>query len=84
MGRAAQGVRILNIERPDTLIGMDTVAQEDDAEKRFNEEESKVVSISGELDLDGSDESPDVESLDLNDSDEIEESNDNSENDEEI
>jgi DNA gyrase subunit A len=54
MGRAAQGVRILNIERPDALIGIDTVAQEDDVSK-LDEPESHIVSISGELDLDGSD-----------------------------
>ena len=56
MGRAAQGVRILNIERPDTLIGIDTVAQEDDEAKRLEEMENKVISIAGELDIDGSDE----------------------------
>ena len=56
MGRAAQGVRILNIERPDTLIGIDTVAQEDDEAKRLEEMENKTISIAGELDIDGSDE----------------------------
>jgi len=56
MGRAAQGVRILNIERPDSLIGIDTVAQEDDEAKRLEELETKTISIAGELDIDGSDE----------------------------
>ncbi len=56
MGRAAQGVRILNIERPDTLIGIDTVANEDDEAKRIGDTDTSMVSIAGELDLDGSDE----------------------------
>lgn len=55
MGRAAQGVRILNIERPDTLIGIDTVANEDDEAKRIEDTDTSTVSIAGELDLDGSD-----------------------------
>ena len=56
MGRAAQGVRILNIERPDMLIGIDSVAKEDDGERMLEERASGTVSIAGELDLDGSDE----------------------------
>lgn len=56
MGRAAQGVRILNIERPDTLIGIDTVAREDEEAKRLDAEDNGIVTVSGELDLDGSDE----------------------------
>jgi len=56
MGRAAQGVRILNIERPDMLIGIDTVANEEDEAARIGQSEAKVSSIAGELDLDGSDE----------------------------
>ena len=56
MGRAAQGVRILNIERPDMLIGLDTVANEDDEAKQLEESLSGEVSIAGELELDGSDE----------------------------
>ena len=55
MGRAAQGVRILNIERPDSLIGMDTVAEEDDDGIKLTTPPSEI-SIAGELDLDGSDE----------------------------
>lgn len=55
MGRAAQGVRILNIERPDSLIGLDTVAQEDEEGKRTENAAGSEVSIAGELDLDGSD-----------------------------
>jgi DNA gyrase subunit A len=53
MGRAAQGVRILNIERPDSLIGIDTVAKEDPEPK---DDSDSVMTISGELDLVGSDE----------------------------
>ena len=56
MGRAAQGVRILNIERPDMLIGIDSVAKEDDGEQMLEERTAGTVSIAGELDLDGSDE----------------------------
>jgi DNA gyrase subunit A len=56
MGRAAQGVRILNIERPDILIGIDTVANEDEDAARIGESGDGVISIAGELDLDGSDE----------------------------
>jgi DNA gyrase subunit A len=56
MGRAAQGVRILNIERPDMLIGIDSVAREDDGERMLEERSAGTVSIAGELDLDGSDE----------------------------
>ncbi len=55
MGRAAQGVRILNIERPDMLIGIDSVAKEDDGERMLEERAAGTVSIAGELDLDGSD-----------------------------
>ncbi|MCD1656190.1 DNA topoisomerase (ATP-hydrolyzing) subunit A [Treponema zuelzerae] len=54
MGRAAQGVRILNIERPDTLIGIDTVAT-GDTEQNADKESSGEIQIAGELDLDGSD-----------------------------
>lgn len=75
MGRAAQGVRILNIERPDILIGMDTVAKEDEDNLI---ETNNIVSIAGELDLDGSDE----EILDTeNESEESEIGLDNEEND---
>jgi hypothetical protein len=54
MGRAAQGVRILNIDRPDTLIGIDTVANEDEAQDSIVKDAGDIV-ISGELDLDGRD-----------------------------
>ncbi|HNY17961.1 MAG TPA: DNA gyrase C-terminal beta-propeller domain-containing protein, partial [Treponemataceae bacterium] len=67
MGRAAQGVRILNIERPDTLIGIDTVAQEDEEAKRLEEHATNTVSIAGELDLDGSDEPIDTGLVDEDD-----------------
>jgi DNA gyrase subunit A len=53
MGRAAQGVRILNIERPDILIGIDTVANEE--EQLLEREKENFVSLAPELDLDGSD-----------------------------
>lgn len=56
MGRAAQGVRILNIERPDILVGIDSVAKEDEESTRLQEKDTGEVSIAGELDLDGSDE----------------------------
>jgi DNA gyrase subunit A len=56
MGRAAQGVRILNIERPDILIGIDTVANEDEEATKLSKESEHVISVAGELDLDGSDE----------------------------
>jgi DNA gyrase subunit A len=56
MGRSAQGVRILNIERPDILIGMDSVANEDEDPRSEEPESSGIISIAGELDLDGSDE----------------------------
>jgi DNA gyrase subunit A len=55
MGRSAQGVRILNIDKPDMLIGLDTVAQED-ADPA--DTETGVTEIAQELDLDGSDEVP--------------------------
>jgi DNA gyrase subunit A len=55
MGRSAQGVRILNIDKPDMLIGLDTVAQED-ADPA--DTETGVTEIAQELDLDGSDEGP--------------------------
>jgi len=55
MGRSAQGVRILNIDKPDMLIGLDTVAQED-ADPA--DTEAGVTEIAQELDLDGSDEVP--------------------------
>lgn len=55
MGRAAQGVRILNIERPDILIGLDTVANDENPDV-LESADAGIVSISGELDLDGNDE----------------------------
>ena len=55
MGRSAQGVRILTIDKPDMLIGLDTVAQED-ADPA--DTEAGVTEIAQELDLDGSDEGP--------------------------
>ena len=52
MGRAAQGVKILDIESPDQLIGLDVVARE-------NEEDiappASETAFNGELDLDGGD-----------------------------
>ncbi len=58
MGRAAQGVRILNIDNPDMLIGIDKVAREDEEDARRQNRETAAdgqITISGELDLDGSD-----------------------------
>lgn len=52
MGRAAQGVKILDIEIPDQLIGLDVVAREDDEDIAPPASET---SLSGELDLDGGD-----------------------------
>ncbi len=51
MGRSAQGVRILNINIPDQLIGLDVVARQD--EKAVTETPKKAVSQ--EFDLDGGD-----------------------------
>ena len=52
MGRAAQGVKILDIESPDQLIGLDAVAREDEEDIAPPASET---SMSGELDLDGGD-----------------------------
>lgn len=54
-GRAAQGVRILNIDSPDMLTGIDKVAREENAP--IESAGTTVTSIAGELDLDGSDDS---------------------------
>jgi len=59
MGRAAQGVRILNIDRPDILIGLDTVANDENPDV-LESADAGIVSISGELDLDGNDETIDT------------------------
>lgn len=75
MGRAAQGVRILNIDKPDMLIGIDSVACED-SEKMAGDSRAEI-SISGELDLDGSDTV--VESAQDEDNGHIQEGEDNSE-----
>ena len=52
MGRAAQGVKILDIESPDQLIGLDAVARED--EEALTPAASETA-FNGELDLDGGD-----------------------------
>ena len=52
MGRAAQGVKILDIESPDQLIGLDVVARED--EESITPAASETA-FNGELDLDGGD-----------------------------
>lgn len=52
MGRAAQGVKILDIESPDQLIGLDVVAREDEEDIAPPASET---SLSVELDLDGGD-----------------------------
>ncbi|MGP1576050.1 MAG: DNA topoisomerase (ATP-hydrolyzing) subunit A [Treponema sp.] len=51
MGRAAQGVKILDIESPDQLIGLDVVAREDAQPPA----EEVVQSAVQEFDLDGGD-----------------------------
>jgi len=53
-GRAAQGVRILNIDSPDMLTGIDKVAREERVPS-VTLDTGTVTSIAGELDLDGSD-----------------------------
>ena len=52
MGRAAQGVKILDIESPDQLIGLDVVAREDEEDIAPPASET---TFNGELDLDGGD-----------------------------
>ncbi|MEL3907207.1 MAG: DNA topoisomerase (ATP-hydrolyzing) subunit A [Treponema sp.] len=52
MGRAAQGVKILDIEIPDQLIGLDVVAREDEEHLT---PPAAGTEFSGELDLDGGD-----------------------------
>ena len=52
MGRAAQGVKILDIESPDQLIGLDAVAREDEEDIAPPASET---TFNGELDLDGGD-----------------------------
>ena len=52
MGRAAQGVKILDIETPDQLIGLDVVAREDEEDIAPSASET---TFNGELDLDGGD-----------------------------
>ena len=52
MGRAAQGVKILDIETPDQLIGLDVVAREDEEDIAPPASET---TFNGELDLDGGD-----------------------------
>ena len=39
MGRAAQGVRILSIDRPDFVIGLDRIVKEDEVENTAPESE---------------------------------------------
>jgi DNA gyrase subunit A len=48
MGRSAQGVRILSIDRPDFVIGVDRIVKEDDAgEAVVSSDASKAVDESG-------------------------------------
>ena len=42
-GKGAKGVRILNIERPDFVIGLDKVIREEEAEELADTEEPEVV-----------------------------------------
>jgi DNA gyrase subunit A len=44
-GKGAKGVRVLNIDRPDFVIGLDKIAKEEDAEAMANEE----IEVSGEV-----------------------------------
>ncbi|WP_461257185.1 DNA gyrase C-terminal beta-propeller domain-containing protein, partial [Treponema sp. R80B11-R83G3] len=37
MGRAAQGVRILSIDKPDFVIGLDRIVKEDEAADKVDE-----------------------------------------------
>jgi DNA gyrase subunit A len=41
MGRAAQGVRILSIDKPDFVIGLDRIVKEDDAAVAVKEDETQ-------------------------------------------
>ncbi|GHU62761.1 DNA gyrase subunit A [Spirochaetia bacterium] len=41
MGRSAQGVRILSIDKPDFVIGVDRIVKEDDAEEAVRETEAE-------------------------------------------
>lgn len=43
MGRAAQGVRILNIDSPDMVIGVDRVAKEDETETEVQAEKTLPI-----------------------------------------
>lgn len=82
MGRAAQGVRILNIERPDILIGLDVVANDENTENSFADTK-RLHSLAGELDLDGTDEPVDTGLVDTEDLADQESQNDAESNDEE-
>jgi DNA gyrase subunit A len=42
-GKGAKGVRVLNIDRPDFVIGLDKVAKEEEAEARADEEAAVVT-----------------------------------------
>ena len=44
-GKGAKGVRILNIERPDFVIGLDKVAREDEAEVGADEAEAEAEGV---------------------------------------
>jgi DNA gyrase subunit A len=43
MGRSAQGVRIVNIERPDFVIGVDRIAREKDEEHLDDSDENQTA-----------------------------------------
>ncbi|GHV72715.1 DNA gyrase subunit A [Spirochaetia bacterium] len=43
MGRSAQGVRILSIDKPDFVIGVDRIVKEDDADEAVKETEAGAV-----------------------------------------
>ena len=43
MGRAAQGVRILSIDKPDFVIGLDRIVKEDEAAAAVDEAPAAAV-----------------------------------------
>jgi DNA gyrase subunit A len=63
-GKGAKGVRVLNIDRPDFVIGLDKVAREEEAEAHANEEETRVLSEPVILTEDGEDSEEPIPSID--------------------
>jgi len=50
MGRAAQGVRLLSIDKPDFVIGLDRIVKEDDASAAAEKVDTSTVNESAEED----------------------------------